>query len=271
MGVVYHTGNMRSKRNMLINSDFKINQRAYVSGTNTTVSNQYTLDRWRIPTSGQNVTFSGTNGVVTITAPASGIEQVIENVSNKGGEFTVYNQGTAVVTVSQSSDNVTYTIVTPTNGVYNITGGNYIKVNFASGTVKLPTFKDGSVVDTVWHPYDGEFGGEVQACQRYYWSQGGGLYEQFGSGTCTSTYCDLSVWLPVKMRIPPTFSYSGALSNFQLTDGLGANTPTSIVLQDSPFSTNCCIRAFQALTAGRAIRMLSNNSASSRLNFSAEL
>lgn len=28
--------------------------------------------------------------------------------------------------------------------------------------------EDGSVATDGWHPYDGEFGGEVQACQRYY-------------------------------------------------------------------------------------------------------
>lgn len=208
MSVVYHTGNMRSKRNMLINSDFKINQRGYVSGTNTTVANQYTLDRWRIPTKGQNATFSETNGIVTITAPASGIEQVIENISNKGGEFTVYNQGTAVVTVSQSSDNITYTAVIPVNGVYNITGGNYIKVNFASGTVILPTFKDGSVIDTVWHPYDGEFGGEVQACARYYEVIGRVVNQPIINVAYYATTVAFGVLTYLEKRVIPTISRS---------------------------------------------------------------
>lgn len=216
---------------MLINSDFKINQRGYVSGTNTTTANQYTLDRWRIPTSGQNATFSETNGVVTITAPASGIEQVIENISNKGGEFTVYNQGTAVVTVSQSSDNVTYTTVTPTNGVYTITGGNYIKVNFASGTVILPTFKDGSVVDTVWHPYDGEFGGEVQACERYYEV---GKYTVVGHKYAWSTVSYNNRWvvdIPMKTvkRTVPTCS---------IYDNIGTVSKITILNPDSVVVAN---------------------------------
>jgi len=39
-----------------------------------------------------------------------------------------------------------------------------------SGTFDIAQIKleDGSVATDGWHPYDGEFGGEVQACQRYY-------------------------------------------------------------------------------------------------------
>jgi len=39
-----------------------------------------------------------------------------------------------------------------------------------SGTFDIAQVKleDGSVATDGWHPYDGEFGGEVQACQRYY-------------------------------------------------------------------------------------------------------
>ena len=39
-----------------------------------------------------------------------------------------------------------------------------------SGTFDIAQVKieDGSVATAGWHPYDGEFGGEVQACERYY-------------------------------------------------------------------------------------------------------
>ena len=39
-----------------------------------------------------------------------------------------------------------------------------------SGTFDIAQVKieDGSVATTGWHPYDGEFGGDVQACARYY-------------------------------------------------------------------------------------------------------
>jgi hypothetical protein len=41
---------------------------------------------------------------------------------------------------------------------------------FQSGTFDIAQVKleDGLVATDGWHPYDGEFGGEVQACKRYY-------------------------------------------------------------------------------------------------------
>lgn len=155
-------------KNLLINSDFKINQRNYSSGTNTTSSNQYCHDRWRIPTSGQNITFSTTNGVTTITVPSSGYETVIENIEITGGEYVFSHQGTATnITISQSSDNSTYTVVTHLNGVYTITAGNYVKINVQGGTLKLPKFERGNTT-TAWSNYGGRFGSEEIACFRYF-------------------------------------------------------------------------------------------------------
>jgi hypothetical protein len=49
---------------------------------------------------------------------------------------------------------------------------NYRTANLGqqSGTFDIAQVKieDGSVATNGWHPYDGEFGGEVQACARYY-------------------------------------------------------------------------------------------------------
>lgn len=63
-------------KNLLINPLFLINQRGYVSGTATGGANQYTVDRWRVVTAGQNLTLSGSQA----TAPAGGLEQVVEGV-----------------------------------------------------------------------------------------------------------------------------------------------------------------------------------------------
>jgi hypothetical protein len=160
--------NITQRRNYLINGNFKINERAYVSGTATVGSNQYIFDRWYIPTTGQNATFTTTNGIVTVTAPASGIVQKVENISNNGKTMTVSYSGTATLTVTESTDNITYTAVTLTGKTFTPTAGKYIKITLAGGTVSLVKLEDGSVATNYWHPYDGEFGGEVQACQRYY-------------------------------------------------------------------------------------------------------
>jgi hypothetical protein len=155
------------RKNYLINGDFKKNLRVYVSGAATTTTNQYILDRWYIPTLGESATFSTTNGIVTVTAPASGIAQKIENTSNNGGTMTVSYGGTAALTVAESTDNVTYTSVTVANNTFTATPGNYIKITLSGGTVSLAKVQDGPVATDGWHPYDGELGGEVQACSWY--------------------------------------------------------------------------------------------------------
>jgi hypothetical protein len=95
------------------------------------------------------------------------MSQIIENISNNGLTMTVSYTGTATLTVTESTDNVTYTAVTLTGKTFTPTAGRYIKITLSSGTVSLVKLEDGSVATDGWHPYDGEFGGEVQGCLRY--------------------------------------------------------------------------------------------------------
>jgi len=187
------------RHNYLINGNFKRNTRAYVSGTATTASNQYIFDRWYIPTTGQSATWTTTLGIVTVTAPASGIVQKVENTSNNGGTITLSNMGTATLTVTESTDNVTYTAVTVVNGTFTPTAGNYIKITLASGTVSLVKLEDGSIATNGWHPYDGEFGSEVQAYSRYY--QKISIWNNV-MGACN--YAAIPFTFMAEMRVVPT-------------------------------------------------------------------
>ena len=56
-------------RNLIMNSLGRVNQRGYTSGTATGAANQYTLDRWRVVTSGQNLSWTGNTARRTMTAP----------------------------------------------------------------------------------------------------------------------------------------------------------------------------------------------------------
>ena len=222
------------RRNYLINGNFKINERAYVSGTATVGANQYIFDRWYIPTTGQNATFTTTNGIITVTAPASGIVQKIENISNNGGVMTVSYTGTATLTVTESTDNVTYTAVIVVGNTFTPTAGTYIKITLASGTVSLVKLEDGSVATNGWHPYDGEFGGEMQACARYLpvaaMSAIGQVYNTttatfvfpFGTGT----------------RIPPTGIIANGTYTLLQANGtsIAATSPTYITVTGNNYS-----------------------------------
>ena len=205
----------KGMKNLLINSSFKVNQRTYVSGTNTTTTNQYCHDRWRVVTLGQNVTFTETNGVVTVTAPAGGYEQIIENINNIGGNYVVSNEGTASVSVYTSTDNITYTQVTPANGVYAITGGTYIKVKFTSGTIRKPQFEKGTI-STAWE--ERLFGTELSLCQRYFSK---GLVTARGYAAGPNVLISVPFYYPVSMRVVPTVN---------LTDGGGRSNLYSVVV-----------------------------------------
>jgi hypothetical protein len=144
-------------RNKIINGNFNINQRAYVSGTNTTGANQYTLDRWRVVTSGQNITFVADGNGFTVTAPAGGIEQVIEGINIEGGTYVLNWTGTATAAVNGTAraKGESFTLTANTNAT----------VKFSSGTVGLVQLEAGSVATPFEHR---NISTETALCRRYY-------------------------------------------------------------------------------------------------------
>ena len=94
------SGQFAGFRNLLINGNYSINQRGYVSGTATTGANEYTLDRWKVLVSGQSVAFAASGNGNQVTAPAGGLQQVIENVNVGGGTYTLSWTGTATAAVN---------------------------------------------------------------------------------------------------------------------------------------------------------------------------
>ena len=150
-------GPLAGFRNLLINANPVINQRAYVSGTNVGGANTYTLDRWRVVTSGQNITWTDSNGVRTVTAPAGGVEQVIEGASILSGTYTLNWTGTATATVNG--------VAVVKGGQVTLTGNTNCTVRFSGGTFSLPQLE----VGTVATPFERRpVGTELALCQRYY-------------------------------------------------------------------------------------------------------
>lgn len=110
--------------NLFMNSAFLINHRGYVSGTATTGSNQYTLDRIRVVVSGQSLIFTPAAFGNRITAPAGGAEQVIEGLFVVGGDYACTWTGTGTIQVGGvvKAKNETFTLTAKTNATIRMFG-----------------------------------------------------------------------------------------------------------------------------------------------------
>jgi hypothetical protein len=187
-------------RNRIINGQGRINQRGYVSGTNTTVANQYTLDRWRVVTSGQNLTFTGSDAGRTMTAPAGGCEQVIEGANIEGGTYTINWTGTASCTVDGTSrtKGSSFTLSANTNVTVRFSNGTFTDVQLETGTIPTPFERL-------------PIGDELARCQRYYYQ----LPTALVSGLQPSGVAGIAFAIqhPVKMRAIPSASLNANVTN----------------------------------------------------------
>jgi hypothetical protein len=190
-----------SGRNLIINGSGRINQRQYVSGTNTSGANQFTLDRWFVVTSGQNLAFTGNDSRRVMTAPAGGVRQVVEGSNIVGGDYVLNWDGTASATVNGTArtKGEVFTLTANTNVVVAFSGGTFTDVQLERGTVATP-FELRSI------------GQELALCQRYYCLTRGTVRS---NATAASQQFETQVFWPVEMVSTPSAS--------NLTDGVTAN------------------------------------------------
>lgn len=184
-------------RNKLINSAFSINQRAYVSGAATSSANQYTLDRWAVVVSGQSLAFAASGPGFIVTAPAGGIEQIIEAGIIDGGIYTLSWVGTATATVNG---------VAITNGgnTSSLAGNTAVTIRFTGGTVSKAQFEPGTQA-TLYESRSPWL--EMAMCMRYYQRLNNYLREVTWSGSTSTGY---SLYRAIGlMRATPTVSASG--------------------------------------------------------------
>jgi hypothetical protein len=157
-------------RNLLINAAGNINQRGYTSGTATTVANQYAIDRWKVVTAGQNLSWVASGVYSIFTAPAGGVSQIVESLNVLGGTYVLSWQGTATATVNGTA--------VANGGTIALAANTNATVTFSGGTFYLPQLELGAAATAF------EFRGyaaELALCQRYF--ETGGLSLSVSTGT----------------------------------------------------------------------------------------
>lgn len=192
-----------SGRNLIINGQGRVNQRGYVSGAATVGANQYTLDRWRVVTTGQALTFTGDNSRRVMTAPAGGVEQIIEDINVEGGTYIINWTGTASCTVNGASvaKGATFTLTAASTATVKFSGGTFTDVQLEPGNVATK-FERRS------------YAAELSECQRYWWQWAGGSTVRLClcyADTTTTVHATLS--LPVPMRTVSTISATNLTAN----------------------------------------------------------
>lgn len=175
-------------RNLLINPLFTVNQRAYAGG-NVGAANTYTYDRWRVVTSGQAAPISG----VIVTAPAGGLEQVVEGANLIGGAYCLSWSGTATAQVNGAT--------VANGGSFSLSAGANATVKFIGGTVSVPQLERGTI-PTV---FDQRFIGYEEVLAKRYYQR----YAQLDSpgSAQAAAYAAIDHLLPVALRSTPTLTF----------------------------------------------------------------
>jgi hypothetical protein len=203
------------KRNILINGNFLVNQRAYVSGT-ATASGTYMHDRWKSTTTNSNYTFTQGTPDTTITIAAGTIAQIVEDKNVVGGVYTLSWTGTATARIAINGGTTSGAYAASPITTSSATAGQTITVEFSTGTLGKVQLEPGTIAT----PYERQiYSDQLAQCQRYY------QLIQAGSGTSSSgTNCVLSLQPIVAMRTGPSVGQTGGLYVSDFTTDTPQNT-----------------------------------------------
>lgn len=144
-------------RNRLINADFKVNQRAFVSGASLSAG-AYGHDRWKGGASGATYTFTSDSPAAAVTITAGTLQQVIEGAAMEGGTFVLTWSGTAQGRVNGGSYGASPITVS------GLAAGTNATVEFGTGTLLAPQFEPNSATYYERRPP----AAERALCERYY-------------------------------------------------------------------------------------------------------
>ena len=212
-------------QNLIINGQFEINQRGFVSGA-TLAAGAYGHDRWKAGANGCTYTYTqGTNGITLLTILEGSLLQVVEGANRCAGPVDGYGfaadlgwfgtaTGRCYQDLSAPSGYASSSAAAETNpcmGALNVrfptVTADVIYVEFTGGTLASCFLSDSS-------DHELSYGETLAACQRYYYQRdicGGTEYFSLiepGNVDLIS----LSIPFPVTMRAVPTIAFTAASS-----------------------------------------------------------
>ena len=223
--------------NLLLNSNFALNQRGYVSAANL-ASGSYGFDRWKSNFTNTTLTFTASTQGQSLTINAGGgLQQVIEQGLVPAGTYTLSWTGTATGRVYNSGGTPPSYAASPITFTADGSANVVVEYTAVSTTKTLSKVQFNAGTGTNWSLATPTLQTELAACQRYYAksyengvavptnSSAGGLnFANAGATTPNLTYLT-TVRLPVTMRTAPTvtiYSFTSSQTG-RVSDGAGTD------------------------------------------------
>lgn len=192
-------------RQAIINGNFVVNQRGYVSNA-TLSSGTYGHDRWKAGTSGGDYTFTQLASSTQITIKSGkSLIQVVEDKNVVGGTYTLSWEGTAQARFGINSATPSGSYASSPITITTQTAGTAMSIEFNEGTLgKVQLNSD----DTVLPFQPKNYAQELADCQRYYQNF---TFRSRGSGTDLAYAATrgegVIISLCKTMRTTPTLEY----------------------------------------------------------------
>ena len=274
-GSAWASASASASVNLLLNSNFALNQRSYVSAA-TLTSGTYGFDRWKSNFATTTLTFTASTQGQSLTISASGgLQQVIEQGLVPAGTYTLSWTGTATGRVYNSGGTPPSYAASPVTFTADGTANVVVEFTASAATKTVSKVQFNAGTDTTWRLATPTLATELSACQRYYFRTPTGLaYQSYGVGIGSSTTVVFGqVFLPVQMRTAPTvLDYA----NLAVYDTSAPVTVTSAALGAGIASTANVLQVAltttsATLTAFRPYQITNANSTSAYIGVGAEL
>jgi hypothetical protein len=247
-------------RNLLINGNFVINQRTYVSGA-VLAAETYGHDRWKAGASGGDYSFTQLeNSTVVTIASGKSLIQVVENKMVEGGSYVLSWTGTSQARYAINSATPAGSYAASPIAITGQNAGTTMSVEFNNGTLGEVMLAPGTAAATFERrPYSSE----LAMCKRYLPSfNSDAADDMIAGGQCIST---TAAWFDfpfeVEPRVKPTGITASAAGNFSVWNNAGTKLGCTGISYESRTSRKMgliSVSVAAGLTSGNVTKLVAS-------------